>query len=76
MKSRSQAIEEVFETHGSSAIYIVSTGYLSRAVHSSRPTDPNIFYMKGSMGLAPGIGLGISSTAYILLNGSGAIHGG
>jgi len=76
MKSRTLAIEELFEEHGPSAIYVVSTGYLSRAVHALRPTDPNVFYMKGSMGLAPAIGLGISLNSdadVIVLSGDASL---
>jgi thiamine pyrophosphate-dependent acetolactate synthase large subunit-like protein len=60
MLSRSKAIEDIFTRHGDDSIYIVSTGYISRAVYSMYPENKRIFYMKGSMGLAPGIALGIS----------------
>jgi phosphonopyruvate decarboxylase len=60
MKSREQAIKQIFDTHGSEAIYITNTGYISRAVYSLYPDNQNIFYMQGSMGLAPCIGLGMA----------------
>jgi len=60
MLSRKQAIEDIFKTHKKEAVYIVPTGFISRAVETIFPNDKNIFYMQGSMGLAPSIGLGAS----------------
>jgi len=60
MQSREQAIEEIFSRHGDNAIYVTNTGFISRAVNCMYPDKNNIFYMQGSMGLGPGIGLGIS----------------
>lgn len=60
MQNRGDAIKIIFDKHGENAIYITSTGYISRAVHDIYPDKNNIFYMQGSMGLAPGIGLGLS----------------
>ena len=60
MLSRQQAIEKIFKRHGNDSVYITSTGYISRAVNDIYTENKNIFYMQGSMGLASGIGLGIS----------------
>jgi len=60
MISRKKAIETIFETHGANAIYITNTGYISRAVYNLYPDYKNIFYMEGSMGMAPCIGLGMA----------------
>ena len=60
MLSRESAIREVFNNHGDEAIYITNTGFLSRAISQIYPEKKNIFYMQGSMGLGPGIGLGIA----------------
>jgi phosphonopyruvate decarboxylase len=60
MRSRKEAILHIIEKHGTEAIYIAPTGFLSRAVYNLHPEKTNVFYMQGSMGLAPGIGLGLS----------------
>lgn len=76
MLSRSQAIQNIFKQHGEQAIYISNTGYLSRAVHSEFPDAHNIFYMQGSMGLAPCIGLGLAKNTdkdVVVLSGDGAL---
>lgn len=71
MLSREAAIKDIFNNHGFTAIYIVSTGFISRAVYNLYPKN-NVFYMKGSMGLAPAIGLGLAlSTDKIIV----VIHG-
>jgi len=75
MLSREQAIIEIFETHGTEAIYVTTTGFISRAVYRLFPNNKNIFYMKGSMGLSPAIALGISqftSQTVVAINGDGA----
>jgi thiamine pyrophosphate-dependent acetolactate synthase large subunit-like protein len=58
MLSRSDAIRKIIDRHGENAAYITNTGYISRAVYTEYPDLKNIFYMQGSMGLAPAIGLG------------------
>jgi phosphonopyruvate decarboxylase len=58
MLSRSDAIRKIIDRHGENAAYITNTGYISRAVYAEYPDLKNIFYMQGSMGLAPAIGLG------------------
>ena len=75
MLSREQAIRAIFKTHGSDAVYIAATGFISRAVYNLFPDNKNIFYMQGSMGLAPAIGLGIALSTdkdVVVLNGDGA----
>ena len=74
MQSRESALTEIFERHGPEAIYITPTGYLSRAVYQLFPTWGNIFYMQGSMGLSPGIGIGLAlytSQDVVVINGDG-----
>jgi phosphonopyruvate decarboxylase len=76
MLSRSEAIKNIFAKHGSDAVYITNTGYISRAVYKEFPENKNIFYMQGSMGLAPCIGLGIAKntdTEVVALSGDGAL---
>ena len=60
MLSREDAINYIFQKHGHEATYVTSIVYISRAVYNLYPTNKNIFYMQGSMGLASGIGLGLS----------------
>lgn len=59
-KARGQAIREIMERHGREAIYVASTGFVSRAVFAEAEADYDVFYMQGSMGLAPAIGLGMA----------------
>ncbi len=73
--NREETIKTIFNIHGQSSIYITSTGYISRAVYKLFPNNNNIFYMQGSMGLAPAIGLGIALSTnkkVVVLNGDGA----
>ena len=60
MLSRAEAIRGIFAKHGSEALYITNTGYLSRAVYDMYPDNKNILYMQGSMGLSPAIALGVA----------------
>jgi len=60
MLSRKSTIQLIFERHGSEAVYITNTGYLSRAVYDLCPNNKNILYMQGSMGLSPAIALGLA----------------
>jgi len=76
MLSRSEAITDIFTRHGDDAVYITNTGYISRAVYDQYPGNKNIFYMQGSMGLAPCIGLGLAKSTkkdVIVLSGDGAL---
>jgi len=75
MLSRDQAITSIFKAHGDNAVYVTSTGFISRAVYNLFPENKNIFYMQGSMGLAPAIGMGIAMSTnkdVVVLNGDGA----
>jgi phosphonopyruvate decarboxylase len=66
----------VLEKHGPDAIFIASTGYLSRAVYEIAGSDYHVFYMQGSMGLAPAIGLGIALSTprpVVVLNGDASL---
>jgi len=76
MVTRNTAIKEIFNTHGSEALYVTNTGYISRAVYNEFPSFPNILYMQGSMGIAPCIGLGIALNTkkdVVVLSGDGAL---
>ena len=63
MLSRKDAINKIFDRHGDDAIYVTNTGYISRAVYNEYPDNKNIFYMQGSMGMAPCIGLGMATSS-------------
>ena len=76
MLSRKEAIKNIFDMHGDKAIYITSTGYISRAVYSEYPESKNIFYMQGSMGIAPCIGIGIAlntNREVVVISGDAAL---
>jgi phosphonopyruvate decarboxylase len=76
MKAREEAIREILERHGRDAVYVASTGYSSRAVAAIAGDDYHVFYMQGSMGLAPAIGLGIAlhtSRPVVVINGDAAL---
>tara|TARA_R100001377_G_scaffold57183_1_gene34113 strand:+ start:752 stop:1219 length:468 start_codon:yes stop_codon:yes gene_type:complete len=75
MSSRKKAIEFIFDKHYD-AIFVTNTGYISRAVYDLYPDNKNIFYMQGSMGLAPCIGLGMAantSKEIVVLSGDAAL---
>jgi len=75
MLSRENAIECIFDRH-SNAVFITNTGYISRAVYGMYPQNKNIFYMQGSMGLAPCIGLGMAANTnkeIVVLSGDAAL---
>jgi len=74
--SRSEAIRAVLARHGHEAVYVASTGFVSRAVRAEAGDDYDVFYMQGSMGLAPALGLGMAmrtSRPVVVLNGDGAL---
>jgi phosphonopyruvate decarboxylase len=74
--TREQAITTILERHGQDTVYIASTGYVSRAVHELAGTEHHVFYMQGSMGLAPAIGLGIAlgtSKPVVVINGDASL---
>lgn len=76
MRTRDEAIKEIFERHGPDAVYVASTGYISRAVHTLYPDNKSIFYMQGSMGLAPAIGLGmarVSDKDIVVISGDASL---
>ena len=76
MRSRADAIGSILERHGEDAAYVASTGYVSRAVHEVAGERYEVFYMQGSMGLAPAIGHGISlhtDRDVVVINGDGAL---
>jgi phosphonopyruvate decarboxylase len=75
MLSRKEALLEIYNTHGDEAIYVTTTGFISRAMYDIFPNNKNVFYMKGSMGLASAITLGISEFSnkqVVAINGDGA----
>lgn len=75
MLNRQQAISDIFKRYGSDAVYVTSTGFISRAVYNMFPENKNIFYMQGSMGLAPAIGMGLAVSTdkdVVVLNGDAA----
>ena len=75
-RSRASAIRQILERHGRDAVYVASTGYLSRAVFAEAGTEYDVFYMQGSMGLAPAIGLGMALNTerdVVVVNGDGAL---
>ena len=74
--SRSTAIRDILSRHGTDAVYVASTGYVSRAVAAEAGPDHAILYMQGSMGLAPALGLGIalsSASTVVVINGDGSL---
>ena len=76
MLSRKEAIKKIFDKHGNDAIYITNTGYISRAVYNEYLNNKNIFYMQGSMGLAPCIGLGMAANTdkdIVILSGDASL---
>ncbi len=76
MLSRKEAIIDIFYRHGDKAVYVTNTGYISRAVYELYHNNKNIFYMQGSMGLAPCIGLGMAINTdkdIVVLSGDGAL---
>ena len=56
--TREEAIQQIFDKHGAAAVYIFSTGYISRTAAKLCPKGYTAFYMQGSMGLAPAVGVG------------------
>ena len=76
MLSRREAIKNIFDKHGEDAVYVTNTGYISRAVYNEYSDNKNIFYMQGSMGMAPCIGLGMALNLdkdIVVLSGDGAL---
>ena len=76
MRAREDAIREILERHGPEAVYVASTGYVSRAVHAEAGSDHTVLYMQGSMGLAPAIGLGMALSTerpVVVINGDASL---
>ena len=76
MRARDEAIREILARHGTEAVYVASTGYVSRAVHAEAGPDHTVLYMQGSMGLAPAIGLGMalsSDRPVVVINGDASL---
>jgi phosphonopyruvate decarboxylase len=76
MTTREEAIATILERHGTDAVYVASTGFVSRAVRAVAGDHYLVFYMQGSMGLAPAIGLGIAMSSpaeVVVINGDGAL---
>jgi len=76
MQARDEAIREILARHGTEATYVASTGYVSRAVCEVAGPEHQVFYMQGSMGLAPAIGLGIalnSERPVVVINGDASL---
>ncbi len=76
MRARDEAIREILDRHGPDAVYVASTGYVSRAVHAVAGPGYAVLYMQGSMGLAPAIGLGIALSTerpVVVINGDASL---
>ena len=76
MLDKNVAIKEIFDNHGPDAIYVTTTGYISRDIYNLYPDHKNIFYMQGSMGLAPSIGLGLALNScknVVVISGDGSL---
>jgi phosphonopyruvate decarboxylase len=76
VKTRSDAIREILDRHGRQSVYVASTGFVSRAVFAEAGNDYDVFYMQGSMGMAPAIGLGMALNAsrdIVVINGDGSL---
>ena len=75
MFTREKTIQKIFDRHPD-AVFITNTGYISRAVYDLFPDNKNIFYMQGSMGLAPCIGLGMATNTdkdVVVLSGDASL---
>jgi len=75
MNSREEVIRNIFDRHPD-AVFITNTGYISRAVYDVYSDNKNIFYMQGSMGLAPCIGLGMAANTdkdIVILSGDASL---
>jgi len=76
VKSRAEAIQEILARHGREAVYIASTGFVSRAVFGQAGGEYRVFYMQGSMGLAPALGLGMALKSLrdiVVISGDGSL---
>jgi phosphonopyruvate decarboxylase len=76
VRTRAEAIRSILERHGPEAVNIASTGYVARAVAEVAGDEYDVFYMQGSMGLAPAIGLGIAlhtERPVVVVNGDASL---
>jgi phosphonopyruvate decarboxylase len=76
MKGRDEVIMGILERHGHDAVYVASTGYVSRAVAEIAGDAYHVFAMQGSMGLAPAIGLGVAlhtDRPVVVINGDASL---
>jgi thiamine pyrophosphate-dependent acetolactate synthase large subunit-like protein len=76
MRARDEAIRAILDRHGTDAVYVASTGFTSRAVFSEAGDSYCVFFMQGSMGMAPAIGLGValrSDKDVVVINGDASL---
>lgn len=76
MRTRAEAIDIILTRHGTEAVYIAATGFTSRAISQRATPGHHVFYMQGSMGLAPAIGLGIALARdidVVVINGDASL---
>jgi len=75
-KNSRDFIIDTIVSHHPGAVFVTNTGYISRAMYDVYPKNKNIFYMQGSMGLAPCIGLGMAANTnkeIVVLSGDAAL---
>ena len=75
MNNRKTVLKKIVKRH-KKGVFITSTGYISRAMYNLYPNNKNIFYMQGSMGLAPCIGLGMAANTdkeIVVISGDAAL---
>ena len=73
---REEAINFILDKHGVNSIYVFTTGFISRTGYKLCKDEYVAFYMQGSMGMAPAIGLGIALSTdkdVVVVNGDGAL---
>lgn len=76
MRTREEALDLILGRHGPNAVYVAATGFTSRAVGQRVTADHCVFYMQGSMGLAPAIGLGVAlarDVDVVVINGDASL---
>ena len=74
--NRDEAILSILNRHGVNAVYVFTTGFISRTGYKLCKDKYIAFYMQGSMGMAPAIGLGIALNTdkdVVVVNGDGAL---
>lgn len=74
--ARADAIRAIVDRHGPDAVYVAVTGYIARAVAEVAGDEHLVFYMQGSMGLGPALGLGLAlqtGRPVVVVNGDGAL---